>query len=81
MSTFLEASKQRLRRLIRPLTWQVIYLFVFLIFVIFKLKKETRAVDLIINHHEHDTKAKIHLFIFVCLFLWDGMLILNISEI
>lgn len=53
----------------------------FLIFVIFKLKKEKHAVDLIINHHEHDTKAKIHLFFFVCLFMWDGMLILNISEI
>lgn len=81
MSTFLEPSKQRLRRLIRRLTWQVIYLFVFSIFVIFKLKKEKDAVDLIINHYEHDTEAKIHLFFFMCLFLWDGMLILNISEV
>lgn len=42
----------------------------FLIFVIFKLKKEKDAVDLIINHYEYDTKAKINLFFFVCLFLW-----------
>lgn len=71
VSTFLEPSKQRLRRLSRRLNWQVIYLFVFLISVIFKLKKEKHAVDLIINHYEHDTKVKIHLFFF-CVFLFVG---------